>query len=107
MPQEVEINLRIPSLRLPNAETDKPTVILNDALRFISRIEVPSVPKRGEVLTLTTSTGLTFAANVLTANWQDDKNAFVVACRFSRSRISPGDYNALVAATDWEARPLL
>jgi len=106
MAQEVEINLRIPSLRIPS-DGDKPTNIVNDQIRFITRIEVAAIPKPGAVLTLTTSTGLTFSCDVIAARWEEQANRFVIACRFSNRRISPAEYNALISASDWQARPLL
>ena len=107
MAQQVEINLRIPSLVIRTPENENPTKIANDGIRLISRIEVPKIPKPPDVLELTTSTGLKFPATVLTANWDDGKNMFVIACRFGRTRITPVEYQAFVDATDWEAKPLL
>ena len=107
MAQQVEINLRIPSLVIRTPGNENPTKIANDAIRLIGRLEVPKIPKPADILTLTTSTGLEFPATVLTANWDDGKDMFVVACRFGRTRITPAEYQAFVDASDWEAKPLL
>ena len=60
---EVEVNMRIPglTLRAPN-EADK--VINNSYVRFTKLIQVPAIPKAGDPLTLTTSTGQTFESTV-------------------------------------------
>jgi hypothetical protein len=107
MAQQIEISLRVPSLRDRTERSEDKKVIANDGLRFSKRIEVESIPKPGHVLTMTTSSGLDFTCDVVRADWHDDKGAFVVACRYSKRTISPGEYEALVNASDWQVRPLL
>ena len=108
MVQEVVINLRIPSLTVrgtdPSAEVRR---ISNDAVRFLTRVEVPAIPKPGDVLTLEAAPGMSFTCDVLTVNWDERDIRFVVACRYSQRTIKPQEYNALVEASNWEARPLL
>ena len=107
MAQTVVINLRIPSLTLRTEPLGEVRRISNDAVRFITHVEVGAIPKVGDVLTLEASPGMTFTCDVLTVNWRDNENAFVVACRYSKRTISPQEYNALTNAQQWEARPLL
>jgi hypothetical protein len=107
MAQTVIINLRIPSLTVRAEPLGEVNRISNDAVRFITRIEVEAIPKVGDVLTLEAAPGMMFTCDVLTVNWRDTENAFVVACRYSKRTISPQEYNALTNAQHWEARPLL
>ena len=107
MAQTIEISLRIPSLRVRREGKETPETIANSDVRFIKRIEVQTVPKPGDVLTMTISSGGTFECEVVRSDWLEDKNAFVVAARYSKRSISPAEYQALLDSTDWQARPLL
>ena len=107
MAQTVIINLRIPSLTLRTDPAGEATRISNDAVRFITQIEVETIPKVGDVLTLEAGPGMPFTCDVLTVNWRDPENAFVVACRYSKRTIPPHEYHALLNAPNWESRPLL
>lgn len=107
MAQTVIINLRIPSLTLRTEPLGEVTRISNDAIRFITRMEVETIPKVGEVLTMEAAPGMSFTCDVLTVNWRDTDNAFVVACRYSKRTIAPHEYHALLNAPQWESRPLL
>ena len=107
MAQTVEINLRIPSLRVRRDGEEAPETIANSDVRFAKQIELDAIPKAGEVLTMTVGGGESFECEVVRTEWQDDKNMFVVACRYSKRSITPADYHALMAAPDWQVRPLL
>ena len=107
MAQLVEISLRVPSLRVRAEGTSDKKVIANDGVRFSKRVELEAIPKPGHVLTMTTSSGLDFTCDVVRADWHDDKDAFVVACRYSKRTISADEYDALIKASDWQVRPLL
>ena len=107
MAQTVIINLRIPSLTVRAEPLGEVSRISNDAVRFISRLEVQAIPKPADVLTLEVVPGVTFTCDVLTVNWRDGDNAFVVACRYSKRTIPPHEYHALLNAPQWESRPLL
>ena len=107
MTQTVEISLRIPSLRVRREGTEAPETIANSDVRFGKRIEVKAIPKPGDILTMTVSSGGTFECDVVRSDWQHDKNMFVVSCRYSKRSISPAEYQALVGASDWQVRPLL
>lgn len=108
MPSDVgvEINLKIPrlTLRTPN-EPDK--VIDNGSVRFIKLITVPAIPKVGESLQLTTKTGQPFDCEVTRTEWSDDKEKFVIYCKYAKRSIPPAEYGALINDTDWEQRGLL
>lgn len=107
MAQTVEISLRIPSLRVRREGQDEPETIANGEVRFTKRIELEAIPKAGVVLTMAVSSGGTFECDVVRSDWHDDKNMFVVACRYSKRSISQAEYQALVEASDWQVRNLL
>jgi len=107
MAQTVEISLRIPSLRVRREGKEAPETIANSDVRFAKRVELQAIPTPGETLTMTISSGGTFECDVVRSDWQDDKNMFVVACRYSKRSISPAEYQALMGASDWQVRALL
>jgi hypothetical protein len=104
--QTVEISLRIPSLRLKREGAD-PETIANSDVRFSKQVDVAAVPKPGEVLAMTVSSGESFDCEVVRSDWHDDKNMFVVACRYAKRSITPADYHALINSSDWQVRPLI
>lgn len=107
MPQIVEISLRLPSLRMRASEGAEPTTVDNSDVRFTKQIEVQSIPKPGETLSMSIDNGETFPCEVVQANWRDDKNMFVVACRYSKRSVSPDTYRAITNSADWETTSLL
>jgi hypothetical protein len=107
MSQTVEIRLRIPSLRAPGQRTESPSVIANGDVRFIKQVELEEIPRRGELLTMTTESGATFPCEVVRSDWRDDKNMFVIACRYARRTISEAEYRGLMDAPDWQVTAIL
>jgi hypothetical protein len=107
MPQIVEISLKIPSLRVTREGKDTPETISNADIRFTKRIELESIPKAGAMLTMSVGAHGSFECEVVRSDWIDDKNAFVIGCRYAKRSITPTDYQALVDAPDWELRPLI
>jgi hypothetical protein len=107
MGQTVEISLRIPSLRVRREGQEAAETIGNADIRFSKRVELDTVPKSGDLLEMTVGEGERFACEVIRADWHDDKDMFVVACRYAKRSITQADYEAMVNATDWQMRPLL
>jgi hypothetical protein len=103
----LEISLRIPSLRVRREGKDSPETIANNDVRFIKHVELETIPKPGDVLTMVVGSGGSFQCEVVRNDWSDDKNMFVTACRYSKRSISEAEYNALMNAPDWQVRPLL
>jgi hypothetical protein len=103
---EVEVNMRIPglTLRAPN-EADK--VINNSYVRFTKLIQVPAIPKAGDPLTLTTSTGQTFESTVTRSDWSEDRSLFIVSCNYAKRSISADEYGALVNDAEWKMKQLI
>jgi hypothetical protein len=107
MAQSVEISLRIPSLRVRKEGTDVAETIANGDVRFSTQLEVETVPKPGTILTLPVGTADPFECEVVRSDWRDDKNRFVVACRYVKRSITHADYQALMHAPGWEVRTLI
>ena len=107
MTHTVEISLRIPSLRVRREGKEAPETITNSDVRFGKQVELEAIPKPGEILTMTVSSGGTFECDVVRSDWLQDKNMFVIACRYSKRSISPAEYQALMSASDWHVRALL
>ena len=107
MPQTVEVSLRIPSLRVKREDRDDLETINNSDVRFSKSMEVDTIPKPGTVLTMSISSGETFACEVVRSDWHHDKNMFVIACRYSRRSISAAEHQALMNASDWQVRMLI
>ena len=103
----LEISLRIPSLRVRREGKDSPETIANNDVRFIKRVELESVPKPGDVLTMMVGSSGSFQCEVVRSDWHPDKNMFVTACRYSKRSISEAEYQALLDASDWQMRTLL
>jgi len=105
MAQTVEISLRIPSLRVQREE--KAETISNSDVRFIKNLELDSIPKAGAVLAMSMSAGEPFECEVVRSDWHEDKNLFVVTCKYTKRSISAANYQALLDSSDWAVRPLL
>jgi hypothetical protein len=107
MAQTVEISLRIPSLRVRREGKEALETLANSDVRFSKQVELEAIPKPGDVLTMAVSSGGTFECDVVRSDWHQEKNMFVVACRYSRRSISQAEYQAFIESTDWQARNLL
>ena len=107
MTQTIEISLRIPSLRVRRQGKDTAETISNSEVRFSKQLGVEAIPKAGDTLSMTDSSGRTFLCEVVRGDWQNDKEMFVIACRYAQRSISPADYQALMSSTDWTVRALL
>jgi len=107
MAQTVEISLRVPSLRIRREGKEGMETVGNSDIRFSKHVTLESIPKPGEVLTMTVSSGGTFECDVVRSDWHHEKNLFVVACRYSKRSITPADYQALMDSSDWQVRALL
>jgi hypothetical protein len=107
MTQTVEISLRVPSLRVRREGKEALETITNSEVRFGKQVVLEAIPKPGDVLTMTISSGATFECDVVRSDWQHDRNMFVISCRYSKRSISPAEYNAFMSASDWQIRTLL
>ena len=107
MAHTVEISLRIPSLRIRNEATGVTETIANGDIRFSRLMDLDAVPKTGAILEISVDSNQTFSCEVVRSDWRDDKNMFVLACRYAKRSISAAEYHALINAPGWQSRPLL
>jgi hypothetical protein len=105
-PMEVEVSLRIPNMKV-RALDEHGYPIDNSAVRFKKLLTVPSLPKPGESLQLTTRAGKPFEARVTRSDWSEDRSLFVVSCQYANRSIQPDEYTALVNDPDWQMKPLI
>ena len=99
--------MRVPTLtvRAPN-EPDRR--IDNSAVRFTKRIHVPTLPKPGEVLSLSADSGkTTFDCTVTRSDWSEEKGLFIVACTYAKRSLPVETYSALVNDSEWTMKPLI
>jgi hypothetical protein len=106
MPTDIEVNLRIPSVKDPVKDANGYPIRSSD-VRFIRVISVPALPKPGALLQFEMKNGASIECEVHRADWSEGKERFIVYCRYSKRSISPDQYHALVSDPDWEMRPLL
>lgn len=107
MTHTVEVRLKIPSLRVDRERTDAQSKIANGDVRFIKQVALDGIPQKGDVLTMTMASGATFPCEVVRSDWHDDKNMFVIACRYARRTISEAEYRGLMDAPDWQVTAVL
>jgi len=102
----VEVNLRIPRVTVMSLD-QVAQIIDNSTVRFTKLITVPSIPKAGVSLQLSTSSGETFECAVTRADWNEEKELFVLSCSYAKRSISADEYGALVNDADWKMRQLI
>ena len=102
---EVEINLRIPAVKDPLKDA-KGWPISNGDVRFAKRFMTPALPKPGEFVNLMIRPDVTFQATVVRSDWHEEKQLFVVSCRYSGVSIPRPEYLALMEDHDWTRKAL-
>ena len=103
---EVEINLRIPTVKEPLKDAAGWPINTGD-VRFTKRVKAPSLPKPGDVVDLMARPDHTFQATVVRADWHEEKELFVVSCKYSKQSIPRPHYLALMEDHEWTMKPLL
>jgi hypothetical protein len=103
---EVEINLRIPAVKEPLKDASG-WPINNGDIRFSKRVKAPAVPKSGDVVDLIAQQDCRFQAIVVRADWHEDKEVFVVSCRYAKQSIGKAEYLAIMQDHEWTMTPLL
>jgi hypothetical protein len=79
----------------------------HSSMRFRKVITVPKVPRVGDVLELTTSSGRLLRATVSRADLDEPRALFVLSCQYAERSISADDYAALADDPEWELKHLL
>ena len=105
MVMDVEIELRIPTLTL-NKDDENPGRIDNTHVRFRKVIKVPAFPQPGTTLQLTAGSDLAFECTIARADWHEEKQLFVLACKYPRQRIFQNEYETLLNDPQWQRTEL-
>ena len=100
------MRLRVPNMKV-RALDPNGYPIDHSSMRFRKIIEVPRVPRVGDVLELATSAGRSLQATVVRADLDEPRGLFVVSCQYAERSISPDDYAALSNDPEWELKHLL
>jgi hypothetical protein len=104
---EVEVNLKIPRVTVPAGDQHQDhKVIDNSSVRFTKLIHVPSIPKPGVSLHLTTRSGQPFDCSVTRAEWHEEKARFILSCSYAKRSMTAEEYDALIHDADWHMRQL-
>jgi hypothetical protein len=106
MAREVEISLRVPNMKVRALDKSGNTID-HASVRFKKMVTLPAMPKLGDTLLLTTSAGTTFPANVVRADWHEERQVFVLSCQFGNRGITSGEYGDLVNDPEWTLKPLV
>jgi hypothetical protein len=102
----VEVNLKIPRVKVPVLD-EHGYPIDNGTVRFTKMITVPSIPKPGTSLELSMSSGKTFACEVTRADWNEERELFILSCKYANRSIPAEDCAALFSDAEWKVKPLL
>lgn len=103
---DVEVSLRIPNMKV-RALDESGYPIDHSTVRFKKMITVPSVPKSGESLELTTRVGKPFEARVVRSDWEEERGLFIVSCQYANRSITADEHGALISDPDWQMKPLI
>ena len=106
MPIDVEVNLKVPSLTVRVPGKPEPQRIDNGSVRFTKRTTVEAIPKPGDWLPLSTRFGEPFDCTVTRAEWDEEKNIFIVSCSYARRSITADEHTALLNDSDWATKQL-
>ena len=88
---DVEIELRIPTLTI-KLDEDKTQRIDNSLVRFRKVIQVPAFPPPGSKIALSIGSDMAFECEIGRADWHEEKQKFVLACKYPKQRIFPHEY---------------
>jgi hypothetical protein len=102
---EVEVNMKIPRVTI-RADGQDDKIIDNSGVRFTTLIQVPAIPKPGASLQLTTSGGDGFECTVTRADWNEERERFVLSCSYAKRSMSAAEYGALVNDSAWQTKQL-
>ena len=97
----------IPEAALGPALNEQGYPIDYASVRFIKRIVVPSIPKTGTTIPLSTASGTTLQAEVLGTQWSEEKSVLVLICKYADRSIPQDKAAALAADSEWFMKPLL
>ena len=106
MPQQIEVSLRIPNMKV-RARDEHGYPIDHNSVRFKKLVLVSAIPKPGDSLQLTTGSGGMFESTVQRTDWHEERELFVVACQYSKRSLAVDDFDGLESDPNWQMRPLI
>jgi hypothetical protein len=98
---DVEIELRIPTLTI-KTEDDSPRKIDNSLVRFRKVIQVPAFLPSGSKIELNAGSDFAFECVITRADWHEEKQRFVLSCKYPKQKIFLHEYEALLNDPQWE-----
>ena len=101
----VEANLKIPRVKNP-IKDEHGYPVDSGAVRFRKPVEVQAIPKSDDALQLETASGTILECTVTRADWDQDRELFVVSCSYAKRSMPPDEYTALVTDPSWVVKPL-
>ena len=104
MVMDVEIELRIPTLTVKKDDGSTGRID-NSLVRLKKVIQVPSFPPLGSTIELSAGPGLAFQCTIARADWHEQKQLFVLACKYPR-RLLPHEYELFLADPTWQRTEL-
>jgi hypothetical protein len=105
MVMDVEIELRIPTLMMKK-EDGSDVKIDNTLVRFKKVIQVPAFPPQGSTIQLSAGSNLVFECTIARADWHEDKQLFVLSCKYPRQRMLLHEYETLLNDPQWQRTEL-
>jgi hypothetical protein len=101
MVMEVEIELQIPALTIEK-EYGLKGRIDNAHVRFRKVVVVPGCPPVGSQIAVSIRPDLNFECTIARADWHEEKQRFVLACKYPKRRLFPEEYDKLLNDDQWE-----
>jgi hypothetical protein len=105
MVMDVEIELRIPTVTVVKEDGSNGRVD-NTHVRFKKVIQLPAFPPQGSTIQLTAGSDLAFECTIARADWHEEKQLFVLACRYPKQRMLPQEYETLLNDPRWQRTEL-
>jgi hypothetical protein len=106
MPHPIEVRLRIPNSK-HRVRDENGYPIDHASIRFRKTLDVETVPKIGDAISLPTASGQTLPATVAGRDWNEELGLFVVACQYANRSLTEQDFTALLNDPDWRMTPLI
>jgi hypothetical protein len=103
---DVEIELRIPTLTI-KPEDGPSGRIDNSLVRFRKIVQVPVFPPPGSKIEVSVGSNFAFECVIARADWHEEKQRFVLSCKYPKQRIFPHEYEALLNDPQWQRTEVL
>ena len=105
MVMDVEIELRIPTVTVVKEDGSNGRID-NTHVRFKKVIQLPAFPPQGSTIQLTAGSDLAFECTIARADWHEEKQLFVLACKYPKQRMLPQQYETLINDPQWQRTEL-